>query len=103
LTLVEIQRIRKDSEPLPSPSVTTASRVRRESDRLRNEILTSDGGSIRNASNLPTNREVKITNKKQNENFVLSILRKQKFIVFHNIQIHLVYQVPYLMKIKVYY
>jgi hypothetical protein len=92
--LVEMQRLRKDSEPVSSPGLTTVPRVRRESDRLRSEILPPDAGSTRNPVNLPTNREVRTTNRKKNQNFVLSILRKQKFIVFHHIQIQLLCQVP---------
>ncbi len=56
-----MQRIRKDSETLSSPGVSTTSRVRRESDRVRNENLVSDGASLRNVSNQPIIREVKTT------------------------------------------
>jgi hypothetical protein len=57
-----MQRIRKDSETLSSPGGGTVTRVRRDSDRLRNEILPSDSGSVsgqRNASNQQIIREVK--------------------------------------------
>ena len=40
--LVEVQRLHRDSETLPSPNVSTISRVRRESDRFRNEVLSAD-------------------------------------------------------------
>ncbi len=53
-----MQRIRKDSETLSSPGVSTTSRVRRETDRSRSEILAADGAGIRVP---PTSREVKST------------------------------------------
>jgi hypothetical protein len=58
-----MQRIRKEPEPVSSPGVGAVTRVRRESDRFRTDILTSDGGSIsgqRNTPSLPIIREVKI-------------------------------------------
>jgi hypothetical protein len=51
-----MQRIRKDSETLSSPGVSTTSRARRETDRSRSEILAADGAGLRNP---PTIREVK--------------------------------------------
>ena len=57
-----MQRIRKDSETLPSPGVSNAPRVRRESDRSRNETLAVDTGIIsgqRIVTNQPVFREVK--------------------------------------------
>jgi len=59
-----MQRIRKESETVSSPSTNAVSRVRRESDRFRNEILTSDGGHL-NVPTAPINREVKIAKKKK--------------------------------------
>ena len=58
-----MQRIRKDSETLSSPGVSNAPRVRRESDRARNENLVADAGinsGQRNVTNQPVFREVKI-------------------------------------------
>lgn len=52
--MIEVQRIRKDSETLSSPNVSTISRVRRESERLRNELLSSDGTNTRNSVNQKT-------------------------------------------------
>lgn len=47
--MIEVQRMRKDSETLSSPNVSTVSRVRRDSERLRNELLSSDGTNARNS------------------------------------------------------
>ena len=52
--MIEVQRMRKDSETLSSPNVSTISRVRRESERLRNELLASDGTNTRNSVNQKT-------------------------------------------------
>jgi hypothetical protein len=68
-----VQRIRKDSEPLSSPVVSTTSRTRRESDRPRNETFLFEGANPRNAPNPPTIREVKLTKKNRKFRFLFSL------------------------------
>lgn len=59
-SLVEVSRIRKDSEPVSNQGANSTSRVRRESDRVRNEVLVvPDANNLRNATNQPVHREVK--------------------------------------------
>ena len=56
-----MQRIRKDSETLSNSGLSTASRIRRESDRLRSEIPGLDNASSvthRSIVNSTANREV---------------------------------------------
>jgi hypothetical protein len=53
-------RIRKEPELVSSPAASAIARVRRESDRLRTDILGSDNGSITGQRNPPAQREVKI-------------------------------------------
>ena len=45
--LVEVLRAHRDSEVSIGQNVSTITRVRRESDRFRNEILSSDGTNPR--------------------------------------------------------
>jgi hypothetical protein len=62
LFLVEMQRIRKDSETLSSPSVPQA-RTRRESDRSRNDNPLTDAhtNSVQRTISNPSNiREVRL-------------------------------------------
>lgn len=47
LSFAEIQRVHRDSEASIGPNVSTIARVRRESDRFRNEVLSSDGANPR--------------------------------------------------------
>jgi hypothetical protein len=48
-----MQRIRKDSETLSNSGHSTISRIRRESDRFRNDVLTSDSASVIGHRNVP--------------------------------------------------
>jgi hypothetical protein len=101
-----MQRIRKDSETLSNSGYSAISRARRESDRLRTEVMTVENANTmahRNVRNPSVVSEV-IKSQKNDQPFdFLYFLRKQKFIVYHNQQIQLVYQVQDLMKIEVYY
>lgn len=48
-----MQRIRKDSETLSNSGHSTVSRARRESDRLRHEVGTTDNASAMAHRNVP--------------------------------------------------
>ena len=61
ISLVEMQRIRKDSETLSNSGYSAVSRGRRESERYRGESLSSDNPNVighRNTPVTPANREV---------------------------------------------
>ena len=65
LFIVEMQRIRKDSETLSNSGYSTVSRSRRESDRLRNDVHSTDHPNLmahRNSTNQPIIRDVKEIN-----------------------------------------
>ncbi len=53
-----MQRIRKDSETLSNSGYSVLSRARRESDRLRNELVPTDNVLHRNTTNPSIIREV---------------------------------------------
>ncbi|CAF4493515.1 unnamed protein product, partial [Didymodactylos carnosus] len=44
---IEVQRLRKDSETMSSPPISTVSRIRRESNQFRAEMLSDGGKSLR--------------------------------------------------------
>jgi hypothetical protein len=101
-----MQRIRKDSETLSNSGYSAVSRARRESERLRTEVMTAENPNTmahRNVRNPSVVSEVIKLQKNDQAFDLLYFLRKQKFIVYHNQQIQLVYQVQDLMKIEVYY
>jgi hypothetical protein len=52
--LVEMQRIRKDSETMSNSGYSTVSRARRESDRHRNDPAGLDNANIFGHRNVPT-------------------------------------------------
>ena len=70
-----MQRIRKDSETLSNSGYSTVSRARRESDRLRGELVATDNPNVlahRNVPNPSIIREVIKYNRKNSLLFQFS-------------------------------
>lgn len=106
--LVEMPRIRKDSETLSNSGYSTVSRGRRESERLRTDMAygvdNTNAITHRNAPNSSMIREVK---RRISSEFIRHfsssfVLRKLKSIVYHKIPIQLLSRVRYHRKRRVY-